>query len=157
MLYEYLTDRAGAQPDKVAVVHGKRTVTYEELSLGVSQIAGFLLKEGVQAGDRVGIVLENSPEYIMSYLGVHKAGGLVFLIDNMDTSVKTINVLKTLGLPVLAVIPAITNAKDLNRKRKKDILLFSSAGVYMLFVLIILVSELLELTYIDQFVTKFIM
>ncbi|HDO25349.1 MAG TPA: chain-length determining protein, partial [Nitrospirae bacterium] len=103
-----------------------------------------------------------SPNRVMIILfgilaGLAGAGGLVFLIDNMDTSVKTINVLKTLGLPVLAVIPAITNAKDLNRKRKKDILLFSSAGVYMLFVLIILVSELLELTYIDQFVTKFIM
>jgi len=82
MLYEYLADKADAQPDKMAVIHGKRTVTYEELSLGVSQIAAFLLKEGVQAGDRVGIALDNSPEYIMSYLGVHKAGGISVAINS---------------------------------------------------------------------------
>ena len=91
------------------------------------------------------------------FAGLAGAFGLVFLMDNMDSSVKTVDVLKTLGLPVLAVIPAINNAEDINRERKKDILLFSSAGVYMLFVLIILVSELLELTYIDRFVAKFIM
>lgn len=89
--------------------------------------------------------------------GLAGAFGLIFLIDNMDTSVKTVDTLKTLGLPVLAVIPAINNLKDLNRKRRKNILLYSFAGGYMLFVLIILVLELLELTYMDQFVTKFIM
>ncbi len=89
--------------------------------------------------------------------GFAGAFGLVFLIDNMDTSVRTIDTLKSLGLPVLAVIPVMNSAEDLNKQRKKDVLLFSYAGVYMMFILIILVSELLGLTYIDQFVTKFIM
>ena len=82
MLHKYLADTAGAQPDKVAVIHGKRSVTYEELSLGVSQLAEFLVKEGMQAGDRVGIVLDNSPEYIISYLAVHKAGGISVAINS---------------------------------------------------------------------------
>jgi hypothetical protein len=89
--------------------------------------------------------------------GFAGAFGLVFLIDNMDTSVRTIDTLKSLGLPVLAVIPVMNSAEDLNKQRKRDVLLFSYAGGYMLFILIILVSELLGLTYIDQFVTKFIM
>jgi len=89
--------------------------------------------------------------------GLAGAFGLIFLIDTMDTSVKTLDSMKTLGLPVLAVIPAMENAEDLKRKRKKDILTYSFAGGYMLLILILLVLELLELTYMDQFVTKFIM
>ena len=81
--------------------------------------------------------------------GLAGAFGLILLIDNMDTSVRTVDTLKTLGLPVLAAIPFMKNPEGLNRERKKDILLFSSAGVYMLFVLIILVFELLKLTYMD--------
>ena len=76
MLYKHLADTADAMPDKAAVIQGKRRVTYKELNLGMSQIACFLLKDGVKSGVRVGIISDNSPEYISSYLGVHKAGGI---------------------------------------------------------------------------------
>ncbi|MBL7031782.1 MAG: chain length-determining protein [Nitrospira sp.] len=88
--------------------------------------------------------------------GFAGAFGLVFLVDLMDTSVKTLDTLKTLGFPVLAVIPAMKDAEDMNRKRKKDIQIYSFAGGYLLIVLVILALELLGLTYLDQFVTKYI-
>ena len=91
------------------------------------------------------------------FAGFAGAFGLIFLIDYMYTSIRTIDTLKTLGLPVLAVIPVINSTEDLNKQRKSDVLLFSYAGGYMLFILIILVLELLGLTYIDQFVTMLIM
>lgn len=80
------------------------------------------------------------------------AFGLIFLLDSMDNSIRTLSSLKTLGLPVLAVIPAISNIEDMNRKRKDDILLYSSVGVYILFILILVVLEVFELTYVDKFV-----
>ena len=167
----YLRD-IPAEKKKLADMERQRELNrkiYEELSLRHSQSEVSKQMEIQDKGATFNIIdpailptKHVSPNRVMIILFGIFAGfaggfGLVFLIDNMDTSVKTVDVLKTLGLPVLAVIPAITNAKDLNTKRKNDILLFSSAGVYMLFVLIILVSELLELTYIDRFVAKFIM
>jgi polysaccharide chain length determinant protein (PEP-CTERM system associated) len=103
-----------------------------------------------------------SPNRVMIILmgiaaGLAGAFGIIFLMDNMDTSIKTVDALKTLGLPVLAVIPAMSNPEDLNRARKSDILLYSFAGVYVLLVLMILGLEFLGVTYVDQFVTKFIM
>lgn len=80
------------------------------------------------------------------FAGLAGAFGLVFLIDNMDTSVKTLDALKTLGLPVLAVIPAMRSPEDLNRQRIKDIMIYSFAGLYTVFILMILVMELLKLT-----------
>ncbi len=86
MIFNYLSDRANTDPDKVAVIHGKRYVTYKELNTGMFQISNFLIRDGLRAGDRVGIVSDNSAEYIMSYLGVHKSGGVSVAINPQYSS-----------------------------------------------------------------------
>ncbi|MEF9426533.1 MAG: Wzz/FepE/Etk N-terminal domain-containing protein [Candidatus Mariimomonas ferrooxydans] len=70
--------------------------------------------------------------------------GLVLLLDYIDTSVKTVDVLKTLKLPVLAIIPRIYTKNELKSQRKKDITLFAFAGLFMLCVLGILAIELMN-------------
>lgn len=76
MLHAFLLDRAAKSADKTAVIQGQRKVCYGEINQGVSRLASFLLKSGIRPGDRVGILSENSPEYIISYLGIQKAGGI---------------------------------------------------------------------------------
>ncbi len=76
MIHKFLSEIAYKMPDKVAVIQGKRCVRYEDLYLGVSRLAAFLLDRGIQVGDRVAILIENSPEYIISYFGVQQAGGI---------------------------------------------------------------------------------
>jgi acyl-CoA synthetase (AMP-forming)/AMP-acid ligase II len=63
-------------PDDIAVVHGNRRVSYGELWTNVGAVAGFLRSRGVQTGDRVAILLENSPEYIAAYYGSLAAGAV---------------------------------------------------------------------------------
>ncbi|MFV1975184.1 MAG: class I adenylate-forming enzyme family protein [Candidatus Scalindua sp.] len=81
MLHTFLSDTALKMPDKIVVIQGQRRVTYGELNYRTSQLASFLLKKGIQAGDRVGILSENSPEYIISYFGIQKAGGIPVSIN----------------------------------------------------------------------------
>jgi len=76
VIHKFLSEIAYKMPDKVAVIQGKRCVTYGDLYLGVSRLAAFLLDRGVQVSDRVAIMILNSPEYIISYLGVQQAGGI---------------------------------------------------------------------------------
>lgn len=76
MIHNFLSEVARKMPGKVVVIQGKRRVTYRELHTGVSRLATFLLDRGVQVGDRVIIMIENSPEYIISYFGVQQAGGI---------------------------------------------------------------------------------
>ncbi|HTX13330.1 MAG TPA: long-chain fatty acid--CoA ligase [Solirubrobacteraceae bacterium] len=65
--------------------HGERTAlrldrqvsTYAELDDASARVAGFLHERGVQAGDRVGIMLPNVPEFAIAYYGVLRAGGVV--------------------------------------------------------------------------------
>ncbi len=73
-------------------------------------------------------------------------GGVAFIImlDSMDKSVRTMDTLKSFGLPVLAVIPHIQNTADAQKTKRKDILLYAIVGVYYAFVIVLLSFEFLK-------------
>lgn len=79
--------------------------------------------------------------------------GTVVLLDYADRSIKSVDLLKTFELPVLAVIPSIQNPEELAERRKRDRQLYKFAGVYMAGILMIFTLELLGVTYIDDFVS----
>ena len=91
---------------------------------------------------------------VMGFLG---AFGTIFLIDNMDSSVKTIDTLKSFKLPVLAIIPTIESAEYQRMRKRKDILLYSLSGFYMLCILGVLAMEFLGMTYVEEFISNIFM
>jgi len=58
----------------VAVVAEEGELTYEELRARVACLAAVLLDHGHAKGDRIGILAPNSPWFVVSYLGVMRAG-----------------------------------------------------------------------------------
>ena len=86
LLHEFLTRSASAFPDKEAVVRGPARVTYATLNENADAIAGLLWQEGIERGDRVCLLIGNSPEYIMAYFGVLKAGGIVVPLNDNNFS-----------------------------------------------------------------------
>lgn len=75
-IHHFLEESAAAWPDKCALVHGEVRVTYDTLNLTANRIAFCLMNQGLSPGDRVLLLQENSFEYIASYYGVLKAGGI---------------------------------------------------------------------------------
>ena len=59
-------------PQRSALVHGDRRRTWREFDDRASRLAGYLAAAGIGRGDRVGIGLHNSPEYLESVLAVLK-------------------------------------------------------------------------------------
>lgn len=51
--------------------------TYRELDLASNRFARALRKLGLKPGDRVGIMLPNTPAYVMAFFGISKAGCIV--------------------------------------------------------------------------------
>lgn len=86
--------------------------------------------------------------------GIGAGFGAIVLADMLDRSIKSVDQLRTFGLPVLAVIPAIRTAKESRRKKTKDVVLYTVAGVYFACVLGIFMTEYLGLPYIDNFVQE---
>ena len=65
--------------------------TYEQVNAISDTIARFLMVRGNQKGDRVSILLPNTPEFVITFYGIPKAGGVVMAINPTyrPTGVKT--------------------------------------------------------------------
>ncbi len=57
-----------------AILHRDTVVTYGQLRQDVDRIAYALLDSGHAKGERIGIVSENSPFFVVAYLGIIRAG-----------------------------------------------------------------------------------
>ncbi len=72
-----LTASAEALGEKPALKLDDVEVSYRALDLASARLAGLLRERGVSAGDRVGVMLPNVPEFAVVYYGVLRAGAVV--------------------------------------------------------------------------------
>jgi amino acid adenylation domain-containing protein len=77
-LFELQVDR---DPEAIAVVFGKRQLSYRELNEQANRVAHYLRRRGVRPNVLVGVCLERSPEMIVALLAVWKAGGAYVPLD----------------------------------------------------------------------------
>src|SRR5438067_93760 len=77
-----LRHSAAKNPREPAVVCGERAVTYEELNRSTDALARWLLRQGLKAGDRVGIHWHNSVETVNLYFACFKAGVIAVPVNN---------------------------------------------------------------------------
>jgi long-chain acyl-CoA synthetase len=67
--------------DKIAVSMGGSRWSYAELDEASNRMANALTGMGVGRGDRVAMLLANSPEFVITYFGVVKAGAVAVPLD----------------------------------------------------------------------------
>jgi acyl-CoA synthetase (AMP-forming)/AMP-acid ligase II len=91
-LQDYLIQSAQAFPDKEALIQAGARTTYRDILNGARAIAHWLLSQHLQYGDRVAILSESPPEYVMAYFGILMAGGVAVPL-NTQTSAGTLQYL----------------------------------------------------------------
>jgi amino acid adenylation domain-containing protein len=77
----FLWNAAQRFPDKAAIVSGDARLTYAELASRAAGLARELKRLGLRRGERVVILLQNSPEAVISVFGTLAAGGVFSLIN----------------------------------------------------------------------------
>ncbi|TPG85648.1 amino acid adenylation domain-containing protein [Brevibacillus laterosporus] len=80
-IYELFEDQAKNIPEQVAIVFENRKLTYRELNETANRLARTLREYGVGIGQVVGLLMDNSPDVVISMLAVLKAGGAYLPID----------------------------------------------------------------------------
>lgn len=93
-VFQLLTNSAARFPDHVAIRFENRTYTYQELKEHVDRLSTVLAHLGIQKGDRVALIFQNSPEYIISYYGVLQAGGIVVQVNPFYKERELLNILQ---------------------------------------------------------------
>lgn len=76
-LFHFLEDSAKKYPDKPCTIFKGAEISYKEMSKITDQLAAAMVGLGVKKGDRVGILIPNTPQFVMAYFAVLKAGGVV--------------------------------------------------------------------------------
>ena len=76
LIHHFLEHSANFLPEKVAMIHEGLRASYSQINNQANHLANYLIERGIQVGDRVALLLENSLEYVVSYYGCLKAGGV---------------------------------------------------------------------------------
>lgn len=84
-LQQLLKNTAEKYPNKIAIHFNGKELSYKELYESALKFAGYLQKIGIQKGDRVAIMLPNTPQSVISFYGVMMAGGIVVQTNPMYT------------------------------------------------------------------------
>jgi acyl-CoA synthetase (AMP-forming)/AMP-acid ligase II len=71
-----IDDPVTLHPDRVALIGAQTAVTYGELDERSDRIAAALVRRGVRPGDRVALLWANHVEYVQTFLGVLRSGGV---------------------------------------------------------------------------------
>ncbi|WP_199255572.1 non-ribosomal peptide synthetase [Mycolicibacterium mengxianglii] len=80
-LAELVEAQVQRSPDAVAVVYEGRHYSYREINEAANLVAHRLIAQGIGAEDRVAVLLDKSPELVITALGVVKAGAVYLPID----------------------------------------------------------------------------
>ena len=81
LLHHLLRTSASKLPDKEALVHADRRLTYSEVLRKVQGIAAGLRSAGVNRGERIGIYLDPGIPQVLSIFGTTMAGGVFVPIN----------------------------------------------------------------------------
>lgn len=76
-----LREAAQKYKSKTALTMGNQRLSFAELDQASNKMANALVGLGVNKGDRVAMLLSNSPEFVISYFGVVKCGAIAVPLD----------------------------------------------------------------------------
>ena len=92
---------ADEHPDAIAVKLDDIELSYQALEQVTRRVAGLLRAEGVEPGDRVGIMLPNVPHFPLAYFGALRLGAIVVPMNPLLSAREVTYYLEDSGAKVL--------------------------------------------------------
>lgn len=103
-LYRFLADTAARHPDDCAMTFNDQDTTYAQLNEKVLRFAAALAQQGVQKGDRVALILVNSPTYVISFFALMKLGAIAVNLSVGISGEELANCLNNAGAKVAVTL-----------------------------------------------------
>lgn len=101
-LDDNLRNAARTVPQKTALIYYGATKTYAQLDTDVTCLAAHLQSVcGVKKGDRVGVYMQNAPQFVVAFYGVIRAGGVIVPINAMHLTEELDYICKNAGIRTL--------------------------------------------------------
>ena len=113
---------AVAKPDALAMIVADtgQTLNYRQLDEGSNQVAQLLRSLGLRPGDRIGVMLRNSPEFAQIYWGATRCGCFVTLLSTHLKPAEASYIIGDAGVKVLFLSASIGETpRTLAREREE--------------------------------------
>jgi long-chain acyl-CoA synthetase len=108
-LNEMLEDAARKYPDAPCTIFKGAKITYREMNELSDRLAAGLADLGIKKGDRVGIFMPNTPQFVLSYFAILKAGAVVVAINPLYTPREIEHQVNDAGIEVMLVMSNFYN------------------------------------------------
>jgi long-chain acyl-CoA synthetase len=95
-------------PDRVACRYYHESLTYEALLWRAQRLAAVFVREGLQPGDRVGILLPNLPESIIAHFAVWMAGGVVVSLSPLMVADEVVAMTRATGCRFVVTLDVLS-------------------------------------------------
>jgi long-chain acyl-CoA synthetase len=128
----YILDSVAVEtPDKPATAFLGATLSYREIKKRADAFASALADAGIAKGDRVGIMLPNCPQYIISAFAILRLGAVVVNINPTYTAREILNVAKDSGIRILITLDRLAPlALEVRGQTAIEQLIVTSIGEY---------------------------
>jgi len=93
-------------PERVALRHDDLQLTFAELDAAAARVATLLERAGVDPGDRVGIMLPNTPAFVIAYFGIIYRGAVAVPMNPLLKAREIAYYLSNSGAKALFATPA---------------------------------------------------
>ncbi|WP_148668327.1 AMP-binding protein, partial [Streptomyces sp. WAC05950] len=94
-------EAAARAPERTALAYFDGRIGYAEADALSDSVAGHLAARGVRRGDRVAVMLQNTPHFVLCVLGAWKAGAVVVPLNPMYKAGEVGHVLRDSGAAAL--------------------------------------------------------
>jgi long-chain acyl-CoA synthetase len=104
-IYRLLDDTAARLPDRTCAVFFGRRFTYKHIREASDRFAAGIRNLGVRKGMRLGLLLPNSPQFLIAYYGALKAGAVVVPLNPLYTDRELTFHIADSGTETLVTLP----------------------------------------------------
>jgi long-chain acyl-CoA synthetase len=103
-IFHFLEESARKYPERACTIFKGAAISFREMNAITDKLAAALASLGVKKGDRVGIFIPNTPQFVMVYFGILKAGGVVVAIDSRYTAPEIVHQANDAGIETMFVM-----------------------------------------------------
>src|SRR5512140_977339 len=103
-LLDYIADVARQRPDHTALVFKGNRVSYGELDRLSDACAAAFQSMGVRQGDRIALLLPNSPQFLIAEFGAWKLGAIVAPLNPLYTDAEIEDAVREHGIETVVAL-----------------------------------------------------
>jgi len=103
-VHEMLEENARKYPHAPCTIFKGAVITYAEMNALTDRLAAALANLGVKKGDRVGIFMPNTPQFVLSYFAILKLGAIVVSTNPLYTKREIIHQVNDAGIEIMLVM-----------------------------------------------------